>query len=334
MPEERPEISVVMLTWNRKDDLAEAIDSVLVQQGVSYEIIVVDNASTDGTRELIQSRYPQIRYIRLPYNLGVSGRNFGMANARGELVFLLDDDVVLPDPHLLATAYQYFQKDAALGVLFGARFNYFDGRIEDGVSTQNPDHNWSNPCYTYNFRGGAEFIRRRVLEEIGYFDPLFFREKEERDLSMRVLARGSRILYVPSLAVRHKTSPERFASGPVQSLKFLHELIVLWTYYPFLDAALFSAWDTISSFLRSLKEKWLLHYLRSWFLFLFRHLPFTIPRRRRPLPKEIIQHIYALNTRCVCHPEDLPGARISLMSFCWHYLSHHFLPKRKKGRES
>ncbi|MDH7500472.1 MAG: hypothetical protein QHH30_08820, partial [candidate division NC10 bacterium] len=115
-----------------------------------------------------------------------------------------------------------------------------------------------------------------------------------------------------------------------QSLKFLHELIVLWTYYPVRDAILFSAWDAISDLARSLKERWLSDYLRSLFLFLFRHLPFTIPRRRRPLSKEIIQHAYALNIRCISHPADLPGARVSLANFCWNYFCIHAFRKKRK----
>lgn len=327
-----PGVSVVILTWNRKDDLAEAIDSVLIQQGVSYEIIVVDSASTDGTRELIENRYPQVRYLRLPYNLGVSGRNFGMANVRGELILLLDDDVVLPNPHMLQTASQYFATDPALGVLFGARFNYFSGEVEDGLSTQSLDGSWPKPCYTYNFRGGAEFIRRHILDDIGYFEPLFLREKEERDFSLRVLARGGRILYAPSVSVRHKTDPRRLASGPVQSLKLSHELITLWTYYPAFDALLFSAWDIVSGFVYSVKGRWFIDYVRSLLLFIFWHLPFTIPKRRRPLPREVVHHIYALGASNISNPENLAEAQVSLASYCRNYLRHLKGKKKVKGQ--
>jgi hypothetical protein len=325
-----PEISVVILTRNRKDDLVEAIESVLTQTGVSFEVILVDNASTDGTPELIEQNYPQIRYLRLPYNLGViGGRNIGMANARGEIVFLLDDDAILPRPDIMEKACQHFQNDPALGVLFGTIHNYFNGQIERPVGIQSPDYSWSKPYYTYEFRGVAEFIRGTLLEEIGYLEPLFFREGEERDFSLRALAVGKRILYTPSVEVRHKINPHRYSSPEVQSLKFLHELITLWTYYPAIDALFFSAWDIASGFLYSMKGRWFINYARGLFVFLFWYFPFTISRRRRPLPKEIIHHVYALGAQTVSNPDQLLGARISLSSYCWNYLRYLFRRKRE-----
>jgi len=328
-----PEISVVILTWNRKEDLAEAIDSVLMQGGISFEIIVVDSASTDGTRELIQSRYPEIRYIRLPYNLGViGGRNIGMANARSEVVFLLDDDAILPRPDVLKLAYQHFQRDPSLGVLFGRIYNYYDGKVERAIGLQSPNYDESRPYYTFNFRGVAEFIRRDLLDEIGYLEPLFFREGEERDFALRVLAAGKRILYTPSVEVRHKINPVRYASPEVQALKFLHELIILWTYYPIIDALLFSIWDVTAELFLSVKGRWFFAYVCSLLRFILRDLPFLIPRRRRPLSKKMIQHVYALGTQSISHPEDLATARVSLTAYCGNYLRYLLRKKHRRKR--
>jgi GT2 family glycosyltransferase len=318
-----PEISVVILTWNRKKDLMEAIDSVLIQQGVSFEIIVVDSASTDGTRELITREYPQVQYICLPYNLGViGGRNIGMANAGGEVIFLLDDDAVLMRTDMLQLGYQYFQRDRDLGIVFGDVYNYFNGEIESSVGLVLTNHTCSKLRYTHTFRAGVSFLRRELLDDIGYFDPLFFREGEERDLSLRALASGRRILHVPSIAIKHKVDPQRRSSGLVQSLKFLHELICLWTYYPAVDALFFSTWDALSELARSLKERWFLDYLRGLLLFVFRYLIFVIPKRRKPVSKELAEHIYALCTQHIFEPQDLAEARISRISYCRRYLRH------------
>jgi hypothetical protein len=328
-----PEISVVILTRDRNDDLVEAIDSVLTQTGVSFEVVLVDNASSDGTSELVEHKYPQIRCIRVPYNLGViGGRNLGMANARGEVLFLLDDDALLPRPDIMEKAYRHFQDDPDLGVLFGTIYNYFDGAIERPVGIQSPDYSWSRPYYTYQFRGVAHFIRRSLIEQIGYLEPLFFREGEERDFSLRVLRAGKRILYSPSVEVRHKINPHRYASGEVQSLKFLHELITLWTYYPAFDALLFSAWDIVSGFVYSVKGRWFIDYVRSLLLFMFWHLPFTIPKRRRPLPREVVHHIYALGASNISNPENLAEAQVSLASYCRNYLRHLKGKKKVKGQ--
>jgi glycosyltransferase involved in cell wall biosynthesis len=76
-------ISVVIVTWNRRDDVLRAIESIYSQAWRPVEIIVVDNGSTDGTAEAITSAYPEVRLLRMEQNLGASGgRNPGIAAAR------------------------------------------------------------------------------------------------------------------------------------------------------------------------------------------------------------------------------------------------------------
>ncbi len=91
-------VSVIIPSHNRAGVLPRALDSVLDQQLPALEIILVDDASDDATEQLIKSRYPQIRYLKLPRNRGVSAaRNLGIAEAEGDWIALLDsDDAWLP----------------------------------------------------------------------------------------------------------------------------------------------------------------------------------------------------------------------------------------------
>ena len=93
---ENPLVSIIIVTWNRKDDVLESVRSVYVQDYPEFEVIVVDNASTDGTAEALREAYPQVRVIELGQNVGASGgRNYGIEVAGGEIIFTLDSDASL-----------------------------------------------------------------------------------------------------------------------------------------------------------------------------------------------------------------------------------------------
>lgn len=122
-------ISVVIPTYNSAGYICEAIDSVLNQTCSDYEILVIDDGSTDNTGVLVQSRYPAIRYIRTE-NKGVShARNLGISKARGELIAFLDaDDRWMPEK--IEKQAALFQADKTIGMVFTE--NYFFN--EQGVS--------------------------------------------------------------------------------------------------------------------------------------------------------------------------------------------------------
>lgn len=99
-------VSIVILTRNRKNFLKQCLDSIISRTSLDYEIIVVDNASTDGTTELLQN-YPKVIHLKLPENIGVIARNKGFEIAKGEYVAQIDDDVVMM-PNWLENSLKYF----------------------------------------------------------------------------------------------------------------------------------------------------------------------------------------------------------------------------------
>ena len=93
---EMPLVSVLIITWNRRDDVLAAVGSVCDQAYRNYEVIVVDNGSTDGTADALQQAYPAVTVVHLDRNTGVAeGRNAGITVAKGEIVFILDSDASL-----------------------------------------------------------------------------------------------------------------------------------------------------------------------------------------------------------------------------------------------
>ena len=193
-----PRISVVIPTHNRVAIVQRALQSVAAQTFDDYEIIVVDDASSDATPTFLESvRSPRCRIIRNDKNLGVSAtRNRGIAAATGELITFLDDDDELR-PHALEALHEQFRSIPGLTFLWGGRLIHEMDAAGREIGTREDD--WSQIPTTvsgYSFlpwvleiaTNSAFTIRRTTLQSLGGFDEQM-RVSEDRDLFI-ALARG------------------------------------------------------------------------------------------------------------------------------------------------
>ncbi len=113
-----PLISYLVLTMNRASELAACLRSIQKQESDRYEIVVVDNASTDETPRLMAEQFSDVVFKRLPENVGAAnGRNEAFALARGSICVLIDDDAELLDPQATDKIGRYFEEDPGLGLL-------------------------------------------------------------------------------------------------------------------------------------------------------------------------------------------------------------------------
>ncbi len=186
-------ISIAIVTWNRSSFVLRAIKSVYKQPYRPIEIVVVDSASTDNTVEKIKKQYPELKIIQLHRNMGCpEGRNIAFANCSGEIIFSLDDDACIASETLNCCMEKY-KKDSILGVI--------------ACNVTGPNKNLiakENDFYTDRFRGGAFAIKRKVLEEVGYFPIDYFRQGEEMDLSLRIIDKGYSIVFCEKAFVYHE----------------------------------------------------------------------------------------------------------------------------------
>lgn len=189
-----PKITVGIVTRNRLEQLKKAIKSVHDQNYPNLEILVVDNASDDGTSQTLMREYPEVRLIRREENLGCpGGRNRLYPYARGEIIVNLDDDGWLGEG-VLVRLVEIFAADPAIGVVAGQM-------LDEAVTPQEaPSGRWWE---TGVFWGGVSAFRARMLEETGFFPADFFFFKEEEYLSLKVLNAGWRIVYHPGFIVLH-----------------------------------------------------------------------------------------------------------------------------------
>ncbi len=203
-------ISLVILTCNRKDSIASLLESINEQVRFPDELIVVDNASSDGTREHIADHFETVKIIRLPENMGASGRNAGIKVATGDVIITLDDDVFFADPGGIDKIEKIFATEKEIAVL---NFQILDGQTRKMIS-----FNWFHPYKMEEFADkklitdyiseGAACFRREVFDSVGYYPEEFFISHEGPDLAYRLLNADFAIYYSPEVKVIHKCSTE------------------------------------------------------------------------------------------------------------------------------
>ncbi len=199
------QLSCVILSWNRKPDLVTVLDKLRAITTVALEIIVVDNASSDGTVEMIQYRYPEVLCIPLPENVGISGWNSGIKRARHEYILLLDDDS-FPEEEGLAEAMVYMISRPDCGILALKVYNERFQREETASFTPGP---------LRSFVGCGALLRSSLFSTIGGFNETLFLYEHEIDYAMRTWNAGYSVLYYPSATVRHIASSvhRQYAAG-------------------------------------------------------------------------------------------------------------------------
>jgi GT2 family glycosyltransferase len=225
-----PLVSIVFLAHNRREELAVSLDRVLGHldyPGDRLEVIVVDNASTDGTAEMVRERFPRVQLIRQPDNIGASAWNIGMATARGEWRMILDDDCYI-EGDALKVAVRRAQEHRADLVSF---------RVVSGTAS---GYAFSEKDYRtglLSFWGCSAMFSRRAIETEPFYDPRIFIWGNEMELTMRLLDRGFRHLYLPEVTAVHMKAPSSGFSLRAARMNFRHFAYIAGKHLRLRDAA-------------------------------------------------------------------------------------------------
>lgn len=185
-------VTVVVAAYNGERFLREALESVFAQAYGSFEVVFVDDGSTDRTGEIARS-FP-VRYV-YQENQGLpAARNAGLALARGDLVAFVDDDDLLP-PSKLSVQARYLAEHPEPGCVLGRH----EWIVEDGVE---PPKLERDPIF--GELGGIQLVsamfRRSVLQALGGFNPTY-RYAEDRDLFVRMREHGVEIAVLPEVVL-------------------------------------------------------------------------------------------------------------------------------------
>lgn len=196
-------VSVVIVNYNRRGDLRAALESVSAQDCATVEIVVVDNASTDGSCEMVARNFPKVRVLALSENLGMAGYSLGFEQARGEIIFQMDNDSLMPDATVLKEVLDRFGRDEDLAVVATRVEEY---RAQENIAVLRARDTRHGPLYTGGFHSGGVGFRRKILEKMGGYPRDVFLYGSELFLQMRFLAAGYRIGFFPEILMLHKSS--------------------------------------------------------------------------------------------------------------------------------
>ncbi len=278
-------ISILIVTWNRKEDTLETIQSIYDQDYSDFEIIVVDNGSRDGTVAAISKKHPQVRLVELDRNLGATGgRNAGIRIAEGEIILCLDSDAS-PDRHALQRIVKKFEQNDEIGVINSKIVNAYT-RKPDGIAgwaySEKQRKKIDQEFFSFNFSEGGCAIRKDVLEKTGLFWEKLFFGREGEELAIRVLDAGYKILYFPGAVFYHRVSPnQRITSSERLYYDFRNCLYIYLVHYPWWLLVWFMPLKIISEFVRGLRRKdirWIITALRD----VAKDLP-AVWREREPI---------------------------------------------------
>ena len=247
----RPLVTITILSYNRKKELENNLQKVYDQDYKNIEVVVVDNASTDGSPEMVLNNFPGVEVIQLEYNIGIAGWNYGFEKARGDYILVLDDDSY-PSNNAISKGLQFVEDNHSLGILAYNVFNLRLNRSETNIYNTPPVN---------SFIGCGALIKKEILKCTGFFDENYFIYYNEIDLSIRVYNCGYSIKYAHDLVIYHNQSrtgrPNVDEDPYTSSFRYYHDFLgnmyFLWKYFYLRYFIVYGSKYLLSRFFVSLK---------------------------------------------------------------------------------
>ncbi len=219
-----PLVSVIIVSLKGRKLLEQFLPSVLGMKYRPMEVILVDNASNDGSVEFVRDRYPQVKIVVNEENLGTAeGGNSGLPAAKGKYVFWISNDMEM-DPDMLTYLVETASSNPTIGICtckmrrilpdgtklnvidsVGASMDIFGTPAARGINEVDKGQ-WDFPADVFFSFGGALLIKRSVLEQIKGYDPRIFTLGDDIDICWRVLLLGYRVVADPRAVLYHRVS--------------------------------------------------------------------------------------------------------------------------------
>lgn len=224
------DLSITICSWNTREDLRACLRSLAeLKDAVSFEVIVVENASSDGSGEMVSTEFPQFRLLQQAQNLGFTGgHNLALRERRGAAALLLNSDTVV-HAGALSELMRYLGDHPEAGII-GPMLLNTDGSLQFSARRfPNPvaamfrntplGRLFPNNRFTREYlmqdwdhrevrevdwvSGAAMLVSEQALERLGGFDEAYFMYCEDVDLCFRAWREGFRVVYVPSAKITH-----------------------------------------------------------------------------------------------------------------------------------
>lgn len=214
--ESLPALSVALLSFNRRAALQRTLGELskldAARLGGTLQIIVCDNASSDGSAEMVAREWPGVKLVRIPTNIGVAGFNRAAEHATSDIILILDDDA-WPDPESLYSALQHLRNTPDLGGIMLHRRHPTTGNPEwppDGLALSGLNTDW--PDF-----GCANLVRRHCWQRVGGYEESYFLYRNDTDLALKLKAAGHDVAFHPDWLAWHDS-----VIASIKSIRWLH----------------------------------------------------------------------------------------------------------------
>ncbi len=239
-----PKVTIILVNWNNRVDTLDCLRSLKSLTYPNFEVVIVDNGSTDDSARAIKEAYPDIAMMEMGENLGFTGGNnagirYALRN-NSDYVLLLNNDTVV-DPGFLDALVKVAESDSKIGVVgpkiyylrepkkiwyLGGRIDYWRGETIAIGSNEVDDGRYVVPEDTDLINGCALLAKREVFEKVGLLYEPMFCYLEENDFCARVKRHGYRLLYVPEAVIWHKVAASASAIKDFQLFYFTRNRII------------------------------------------------------------------------------------------------------------
>jgi GT2 family glycosyltransferase len=237
------DLSIIIVSWNTQEILADCLASIYANPpGGVFEVLVVDNASSDGTTEMVHQSFPQVRLVESSENLGFArANNLAISLAKNPRYILLLNPDTIVYPESLHKLISFMDENPKVGAA-GPRMLNPDGSLQTSCYTAPTlarecarmfHLGWilPNTCYHMEkwdlgkrrdvdiIQGACLILRNTALEQVGLLDDNFFIYSEDFDLCFRIQKAGWRLVWLPEAEVMHYGAQ---STGQVSAEMFLH----------------------------------------------------------------------------------------------------------------
>ena len=202
-------VSVIIVNYNGKNHLEKCLESLMKINYNNYEVILVDNNSSDGSIQFIEKFYPSIRLIKLKDNLGFAEpNNIAVKEAKGDLVLFLNNDTTV-DPNFISEMIKVIKNDPKIAICQSLLLKP-DGTVDssgDFLTTLGRAYSSKEKPEQvreiFSPRGASMLVKKNIFIELGGFDKKFFVSFEDVDIGWRAWIWGYRVVVVPNSIVYH-----------------------------------------------------------------------------------------------------------------------------------
>jgi GT2 family glycosyltransferase len=292
------DVSLMIATHNRVGELRKTLATCRGQSGASAKILVVDDASTDGTSDMVRREFPEVDLTAWKTNRGsIAARNEILLRARGKYIIGLDDDSRFVEPDACRRIVERMDREPDLGIAsFQAIGPEFPERMTAAGRLRGEWH-------TSSFAACGVAIRREMLERIGLFPEYFFHAYEEPDLCLRAWDAGYRVLQWNDIVVYHEFSSLNRNEQRTHRRHARNEACSIWMRYPWRLVLPATLYRLAAQARYAASRGWLLREPRVWAEALAR-LPLAL-RRRRPVSTAAVKIAIAVNRFRVADPQKV-----------------------------